>query len=184
MNKNFRNLLKTTAALATLMMGSNVWGVGVWVDADTGVAPSGAASSILLTAGDSSTATAAPTGAVTVTATSDLVISCVLAGTTANDILPLVIDPNGHAVTVVLSKANGKYSLQPSSKAPTGGGSLVVKVEEDLSVTMAHQALAWNYKVSPTKTLTITAGANITGTIKAAGAAIVTPAAARTINFD
>lgn len=169
-----KTILKTTAAVATLMMGSQTWGAGVWYNADTGIAfvsnawgPTTEEATAFLSAGNGSTSATAisPTSDVKTlninvanqTGTSsnaltvnipadDLVINLTTQSSSGNTFL-LTLD-GAYKATVNLLK--GDVTLAAPLTA-----SYQVNVQESLTLTPGTNAQALSYKVAANKTLTL-----------------------------
>lgn len=204
MTNKFKMLLKTTAAVATLMMGSQSWAAGVWYDADTAIptgtpwAPATATVNALLSQGDGSTAATAfnPTVAVeTINISVAAQIADCANALTVTLLAPCVINVTNHSApgnTFLLTMAGGfdatinllkgDVTLAAPAAAP-----YMVNVVEDLTLTPGANAAALSYKVATGKTLTLASAFVQTSAGRmqvGKNALITTPAAACTLRLD
>lgn len=202
MTNKFKTLLKTSAALVTLMAGQQSWGAGAWVDVLSGATvtgpevPTAKSVSYHLTAGTSTTAAlavtpaagssaakkmnvsmglqsnAAPTNGLTFTPSSDCTIDLNCAGSNTEDYLKFIL--TGGSNNAVINLASGGYDF-----SGTGTGKVVVNILEDVNLRVAGvYALGWTYTIKKGTTLTISGAAPFTGKISGSGARIVTDSVA------
>lgn len=123
--------------------------------------------------------TAAPTGALTFTpsTSSEVYLNCALG--TANDILKFNLSNGLNPVKIYLE--SGRYDFNSNSGSSTG--LVTVYVKDDVTLTLANEALKWSYIVSNGKTATLSAATTITGACSGAGGKITTAAAVTTITL-